>query len=69
MDGWMYVGASLAGFPLGWWLDTYGLSSGIALLGLASLVFGLLAIGIRRPNDSLPEIENALPVEMSEQVV
>ena len=69
MDGWMYVGASLAGFPLGWWLDTYGLSSGIALLGLASLVFGLLAIGIRRPNDSALEVKNALPMEVSEQVV
>jgi OPA family glycerol-3-phosphate transporter-like MFS transporter len=52
MDGWMYVGASLAGFPLGWWLDTRGLSSGITLLGVASLVFGLLAIGIRRPGEA-----------------
>jgi hypothetical protein len=46
------VGASLAGFPLGWWLDTRGLSSGITLLGVASLVFGLLAIGIRRPGEA-----------------
>jgi OPA family sugar phosphate sensor protein UhpC-like MFS transporter len=48
MDGWMYIGAALAGFPLGWWLDTYGLTSGLALLGAASLAFGLLALGIRR---------------------
>lgn len=48
MDGWMYVGAALAGFPLGWWFDTHGLTAGIALLGVLSLLFGLLAIGIRR---------------------
>jgi len=48
MDGWMYVGAALAGFPLGWWLDTHGLASGIALLGGMSLIFGLLALTIRR---------------------
>jgi len=48
MDGWMYVGAALAGFPLGWWLDTYGLTSGIALLGGASMLFGIIAIAIRR---------------------
>lgn len=48
MDGWMYIGAALAGFPLGWWLDTYGLTSGLALLGVVSLLFGLLALGIRR---------------------
>lgn len=48
MDGWMYVGAALAGFPLGWWLDTHGLTAGIALLGTVSIVFGLLACGIRR---------------------
>jgi hypothetical protein len=48
MDGWMYIGAALAGFPLGWWLDTHGLTSGIGLLGVASVLFGLLAIGIRR---------------------
>ncbi len=48
MDGWMYIGAALAGFPLGWWLDTQGLTSGLALLGAASMAFGLLALGIRR---------------------
>lgn len=48
MDGWMYVGAALAGYPLGWWLDTHGLTSGIALLGTVSIVFGLIAIAIRR---------------------
>ncbi len=48
MDGWMYVGAALAGFPLGWWLDTHGLASGIALLGGASIVFGFAAATIRR---------------------
>ncbi|MBP8911840.1 MAG: MFS transporter [Phycisphaerae bacterium] len=48
MDGWMYVGAALAGFPLGWWFDAHGLTAGIALLGVLSLLFGLLAIGIRR---------------------
>ena len=48
MDGWMYVGAALAGFPLGWWFDQYGLTAGLALLAVLSLVFGLVAIGVRR---------------------
>jgi sugar phosphate permease len=48
MDGWMYVGAALAGFPLGWWFDTYGLMSGLALLGGVSVAFGLVAVAIRR---------------------
>lgn len=48
MDGWMYIGAALAGAPLGWWLDTYGLASGIQLLAVCCLVFGLLAWGIKR---------------------
>ncbi len=48
MDGWMYVGAALAGFPLGWWLDAHGLTSGIALLGGASVIFGFVAVAIGR---------------------
>lgn len=69
MDGWMYVGASLAGFPLGWWLDTHGLSSGIALLGIASLAFGLLAIGIRQGRHLAAEIGTLSPTEPSAQAV
>ena len=42
MDGWMYVGATFAGVFLGWWLDTYGLLSGIVLMAVVSFVSGLL---------------------------
>ena len=48
MDGWMYVGASFAGVFLGWWLDTYGLLSGVSLMAAVSLVSGLAAALIRR---------------------
>jgi len=48
MDGWMYVGASFAGVFLGWWLDTYGLLSGVSLMAVVSLVSGLAAALIRR---------------------
>ena len=46
--GWMYVGASFAGVFLGWWLDTYGLMSGVSLMATVSLVSGLAAALIRR---------------------
>jgi len=48
MDGWMYVGASFAGVFLGWWLDTYGLMSGVSLMAVVCLVSGLAAALIRR---------------------
>ncbi|MCH8120108.1 MAG: MFS transporter [Planctomycetes bacterium] len=48
MDGWMYIGASFAGLFLGWWLDTYGLLSGIFLMAVVSFVSGLLSIAIRK---------------------
>jgi sugar phosphate permease len=48
MDGWMYVGASFAGVFLGWWLDSYGLTSGVMLMAIVSIVSGLLAIPIQK---------------------
>ncbi|MHC4556794.1 MAG: MFS transporter [Planctomycetota bacterium] len=48
MDGWMYVGASFAGVFLGWWLDSYGLTSGVMLMGFVSIASGLLAIPIQK---------------------
>lgn len=48
MDGWMYVGASFAGVFMGWWLDSYGLTSGIWLMGVVGIVSGLLAIPIQK---------------------
>lgn len=48
MDGWMYIGASFAGVFLGWWLDSYGLTSGVMLMAVVSIVSGLLAIPIRK---------------------
>ncbi len=48
MDGWMYIGAAFAGIFLGWWLDTYGLLSGIFLMAVVSFVSGLLSIAIRK---------------------
>ena len=48
MDGWMYIGAAFAGVFLGWWLDTYGLMSGITLMAVVSLGSGLIAIAIQK---------------------
>jgi OPA family glycerol-3-phosphate transporter-like MFS transporter len=48
MDGWMYVGASFAGVFLGWWMDSYGLTSGVMLMAVVSIVSGLLAIPIQK---------------------
>lgn len=48
MDGWMYVGASFSGVFMGWWLDSYGLTSGVTLMATVSAVSGLLAIAIRK---------------------
>jgi OPA family glycerol-3-phosphate transporter-like MFS transporter len=48
MDGWMYVGASFAGVFLGWWLDSFGLTSGVMLMAIVSIVSGLLAIPIQK---------------------
>ncbi len=48
MDGWMYVGASFAGVFMGWWLDSYGLTSGIWLMGIVGIISGLLAIPIQK---------------------
>ena len=48
MDGWMYVGASFAGVFLGWWLDSYGLTSGVMLMAIVSVASGLLAIPIQK---------------------
>ena len=48
MDGWMYVGASFAGVFLGWWMDSYGLTSGVMLMAIVSIVSGLLAIPIQK---------------------
>jgi OPA family sugar phosphate sensor protein UhpC-like MFS transporter len=48
MDGWMYVGASFAGVFLGWWLDSFGLTAGVMLMAVVSIVSGLLAIPIQK---------------------
>lgn len=48
MDGWMYVGAAFAGVFLGWWMDSYGLTSGVMLMAVVSVVSGLLAIPIQK---------------------
>jgi len=48
MDGWMYVGAAFAGVFLGWWMDSYGLTSGVMLMAIVSIVSGLLAIPIQK---------------------
>jgi OPA family glycerol-3-phosphate transporter-like MFS transporter len=48
MDGWMYVGASFAGVFMGWWLDSYELTSGVMLMAVVSVVSGLLAIPIQK---------------------
>jgi OPA family glycerol-3-phosphate transporter-like MFS transporter len=48
LDGWMYVGASFAGFFLGWWLDTYGLMAGVSLMAIVSVASGVAAILIRK---------------------
>ena len=48
MDGWMYLGAAFAGVFLGWWLDHFGLTSGIMLMAIVSMVSGLLAIPIQK---------------------
>ena len=48
MDGWMYVGAAFAGVFLGWWLDSYGLTSGVMLMAVVGVVSGLLAIPIQK---------------------
>ena len=48
MDGWMYVGAAFSGFFLGGVLDNYGLTAGLMLMAVVSLISGLLAIPIQK---------------------
>ncbi len=48
MDGWMYVGAAFSGFFLGGVLDNYGLTSGLMLMAVVSLISGFLAIPIQK---------------------
>jgi len=48
LDGWMYIGASFAGVFMGWWLDSYGLVSGIWLMAVVSVASGLVAIPIQK---------------------
>ncbi len=48
MDGWMYVGAAFSGFFLGGVLDNYGLTAGLMLMSVVSLISGLLAIPIQK---------------------
>jgi sugar phosphate permease len=48
MDGWLYVGASLAGIGLGYIFDSYSLFSGVLVMAVVALCCGLLAILIRR---------------------
>lgn len=48
MDGWMYFGAALAGFFLGGILDNYGLTAGLTVMAIASVLSGLLAIPIQK---------------------
>jgi sugar phosphate permease len=48
MDGWLYLGAAFSGFFLGGILDNYGLTHGLMLMAVVSVVSGLLAILIQR---------------------
>ena len=48
LDGWMYVGASFAGYFLGWVLDSHGLLAGIFLMAMTSAICGVTAMGIRK---------------------
>ncbi len=48
MDGWLYVGASFAGAFLGSILDNYGLTQGLIVVAIVSVVSGLLTILIQR---------------------
>ena len=48
MDGWMYVGASLSGIGLGYIFDMYGLTVGVLIMGVISIVCGLVSVPIKR---------------------
>ena len=48
MDGWMYVGAAFSGFYLGGILDNYGLTTGLTVMAITSVLSGLLIIPIRK---------------------
>ena len=47
MNGWMYVGASLAGVFFGWWLDSYTLASALLLMAGVCVASGIVAVFIR----------------------
>ena len=48
MDGWMYIGASLAGVGLGGILDVHGLTTGVLVMAAAAFVCGLVIIPTQR---------------------
>ena len=48
MNGYMYVGASLSGAFLGWWMDHYSVSSMLLLLAGVCVFSSLVSVTIRR---------------------
>lgn len=48
MNGYMYVGASLSGFFLGWWLDQFSVSSMLLLLAGVCVFSSLVALAVHR---------------------
>jgi MFS transporter, OPA family, glycerol-3-phosphate transporter len=48
MGGYMYVGASLSGFLLGWWLDQFSISSVLQLLAGVCVFSSFVSMTIRR---------------------
>lgn len=48
MNGYMYVGASLSGFFLGWWLDAFSVRSMLLLLAGICVLSSLVSVAIRR---------------------
>ncbi len=48
MDGWLYIGAAFSGAYLGSILDQHGLTHGLTVMAVVSVVSGLLAVLIRR---------------------
>ena len=48
LDGWLYVGASLAGVGLGHVFDAYSLASGVWLMAGVAAVCALVAVPIQR---------------------
>lgn len=46
--GWSYIGASLSGVTLGWFLDNYGFLNGFLLMALISLLGGFISSNIKK---------------------